>query len=200
MINNKIYIGKHQTKDLEDGYFGSGKHLKRAIKKYGIENFKKEILHIFQTETEMNSKETELVTEEFCLREDTYNICSGGQGGWSYVNREIKTLNRFKKENKFTKECSIKASEKRNVLMLDENYKKSLSKKISDSNKGRLPTFKGKNHLEKTKQKISFSMIGKRKGKLNPQFGKFWITDGFKSQMIKMELDIPEGWFKGRKI
>lgn len=81
-VNGKIYIGKHQTKNLEDGYMGSGKNLKRAIKKYGIENFTKEILFIFDTEEEMNSKEKELVTEEFCLREDTYNICEGGKGGW----------------------------------------------------------------------------------------------------------------------
>ena len=85
-VNNKIYIGKHQTKDPNDGYMGSGKMLRRAQKKYGIENFIKEILYIFDTEDEMNAKEKELVTEEFCLREDTYNICIGGQGGFSYIN------------------------------------------------------------------------------------------------------------------
>ena len=35
LINNKIYIGKHQTSDLDDGYLGSGKLLLQAIKKYG---------------------------------------------------------------------------------------------------------------------------------------------------------------------
>ena len=89
-LNGKIYIGKHQTKDLNDGYMGSGKYLKRAIQKHGIENFIKEILYIFNTEAEMNAREAELVSEEFCLREDTYNICVGGHGGFSYVN-SIKT-------------------------------------------------------------------------------------------------------------
>ena len=90
-INGKIYIGKHQTKDLNDGYMGSGKNLRRAISKYGIENFEKEILFQFDTEHKMNSKEAELVTEEFCLREDTYNLCPGGQGGWGYINHNILT-------------------------------------------------------------------------------------------------------------
>ena len=85
-INNRIYIGKHETTDVNDEYMGSGKLLKRAQDKHGIENFRKEILYVFDTEEEMNAKEAELVTEEFCQREDTYNICVGGKGGFSYIN------------------------------------------------------------------------------------------------------------------
>lgn len=38
-VTGKIYIGKHQTEDLNDGYMGSGKLLKRAQEKYGINSF-----------------------------------------------------------------------------------------------------------------------------------------------------------------
>ena len=44
MINGKKYIGKHSTTDVYDGYFGSGIAIKQAINKYGIDNFKKEII------------------------------------------------------------------------------------------------------------------------------------------------------------
>lgn len=80
-INGKYYIGKHQTKNIDDEYMGSGKLIQSAIKKYGIENFTKEILHICKTEEEMNLLEKKLVV----ISENTYNLCEGGKGGFSYI-------------------------------------------------------------------------------------------------------------------
>lgn len=80
-LNGKIYIGKHQTENPDDEYYGSGKFIKAAIKKYGKENFIKEVLFVFDTETEMNRKEKELITEEFVSRSNTYNAGIGGEGG-----------------------------------------------------------------------------------------------------------------------
>lgn len=84
-INGKIYIGVHRTKDLNDGYMGSGKILKQAINKYGIESFSKTILEFFDSYEEALSKEQEIVTEEFLSREDTYNMKCGGNGGWDWI-------------------------------------------------------------------------------------------------------------------
>jgi hypothetical protein len=83
-LNGKFYIGKHQTKDLNDGYMGSGKLIKAAIKKHGVENFTKEILHVFDTEAEMNETEARLVL----IHEGSYNLCPGGNGGFGYINKK----------------------------------------------------------------------------------------------------------------
>lgn len=75
------YIGSHQTNDLNDGYLGSGKHLKRAITKYGRENFKFEILYFLPSKEEMFKVEREIVNESFVQDPLTYNLKIGGSGG-----------------------------------------------------------------------------------------------------------------------
>ena len=61
LINGKMYIGQHMTNNLDDGYMGSGKLIKRAIKKYGVENFKKEIQGFYEDMEELNYMERVLV-------------------------------------------------------------------------------------------------------------------------------------------
>lgn len=127
-INGKIYVGKHQTKKLDDDYIGSGKQLRYAISKYGVENFEKEILFCFENENDMNAKEAELVTEEFCLREDTYNICPGGNGGWSYV---IANNHHTKRNSDFDRRKRVAESHK------GKKRSDAHKKAISESLKGR---------------------------------------------------------------
>lgn len=88
IVNGKIYIGKHETTDPNDSYLGSGSLLKLAIKKYGKEKFKKDILFICDNPIEMYQKESEIVNEDFIKRQDTYNLKVGGNGGWKYLSEE----------------------------------------------------------------------------------------------------------------
>lgn len=86
-INNKFYIGVHKTNNPMDSYMGSGKIIKKAIKKYGKDNFQKEILFIFETKLEAYSKERELVTEELIKDKNCYNVNIGGCGSWDLANK-----------------------------------------------------------------------------------------------------------------
>ena len=81
LINGKIYVGKHTTKTIEDGYLGSGIYLNRAIEKYGKQNFERKILFFTNCEEENRILETQIVSKEFVKRRDTYNIAIGGAGG-----------------------------------------------------------------------------------------------------------------------
>lgn len=80
-INGKYYYGVHTTNNLNDGYSGSGKIIKRAIKRYGIKNFTKYILSFFRNEKEMYSGEKEIITEQEVISDACYNVSSGGLGG-----------------------------------------------------------------------------------------------------------------------
>lgn len=80
-LNGMYYIGCHQTNDLTDGYLGSGKHLKRAIKKYGPENFNFEILHFASSKEEMFDLERSIVNESLVKDPLSYNLKIGGSGG-----------------------------------------------------------------------------------------------------------------------
>lgn len=125
-IDGKIYIGKHQTKDLDDNYMGSGKLISRSIEKYGKDNFIKEILFIFDNEKEMNNKEAELVTEEFVKEDTNYNLCPGGNGGFGYINRSCIKKMHGKSHSEESKNKIRATRELRNLNFHTEETKKSL--------------------------------------------------------------------------
>jgi hypothetical protein len=106
LINGKIYVGKHKSTKHpnENGYYGSGKQINAAIKKYGISNFKKEVLCYCDSLEEMAAKEAEIVTEDFVKRKDTYNMHKGGLGGFEHINldpkKRLEVSNQSSKRNK----------------------------------------------------------------------------------------------------
>lgn len=83
LINSHYYFGVHSTDNLEDGYMGSGMRLHQAYKKYGIENFKKDIIKYFDSSQEAYDYEAEIVNETLVKDVECYNIHKGGSGGLS---------------------------------------------------------------------------------------------------------------------
>lgn len=154
LINNKIYIGKHQTNNINDSYYGSGVALKNAMSKHGKENFKKEVLFVFNTEKEMNNKEVELITEEFVARSDTYNMGIGGEGGPHF---------KGKKHTKETKQKIVETSKK-----YDWSFRKGIpahnkgKKDSEETRKRKSEVAKRRRHSPETRKKISESLKKKK--------------------------------------
>lgn len=93
LVNNFIYIGKHQTATLDfDGYLANGIHInqpktymegktlmQKAVKKYGPASFKRTTLKVFDKLEDALDLERWLVDEKFIKRPDTYNMILGGR-------------------------------------------------------------------------------------------------------------------------
>lgn len=207
LINDKIYIGKHSFLDLEDEYMGSGKYIKRAIKKYGKENFKREILYILDTSEDAYEKEKEIVNEDFILRKDTYNLIVGGDS-FEAINSNIELRQKKNKkaalsmnkviwqDDEFIERTRKRMSEQAKKLWKDEIYKNKMLSIIHIA-------FSGKTHTEETKKKIGVKNSIKQKGEKNSQYGTCWIYNEFGNKKIKkVELEnyLKNNWIKGRKI
>lgn len=80
-INGKYYYGIHSTDNLNDNYKGSGVRLQEAYKKYGEENFSKDILKYFNTRKEASEYEKEKVTKLEVNSKECYNLTTGGDKG-----------------------------------------------------------------------------------------------------------------------
>lgn len=93
LINGKHYIGVHKTDDPNDDYFGSGIAIVKAIKKYGKNSFKKEILLVSDSKTEAFLLEKEL-TKDY-VENTNYNMRLGGTGGFTPEKAKLGYENSF---------------------------------------------------------------------------------------------------------
>lgn len=82
LINHKLYVGKHSKPQFDKSYFGSGKGILNAIKKYGKSNFICEIIDWAKDADELNRKEIYWIgfLGANTHSNDFYNQLSGGQG------------------------------------------------------------------------------------------------------------------------
>ena len=167
LVNGKMYIGQHVTSNLDDGYMGSGKLIKRAINKYGVENFRKEWLGFYEDADELDYMERVFVDETWVSRSDTYNLSIGGYSGkWgkpsplkgrhisdehkAKISRALKGEKHFNFGKHLDGQLKEKISRAHKGKRLSDEARKSISMghigthkseevkaKISESNKGR---------------------------------------------------------------
>jgi len=200
-INGKIYIGCHKTDNLDDGYFGSGKYLKRSINKYGIENFTKEIMYICRSAEEMFDMESLLVTDGFIKRDDTYNIKEGGFGGFDHINKYgLNVTDVVRRGTSLGKKHSEETIKK---LSGENNY---MFRRPREECPGYGNEYwLGKRHTEESKQKIGDANSKHQSGQGNVNYGRCWIYCPYTHEskpIPRYELKEWEdrGWVKGRKI
>ena len=193
MITGQKYIGKHSTANKSSKYLGSGTRLLLAIKKYGKENFSKEVISSHETEAEAYLAEDAMIdTLNAVDSDDFYNIVKGGRGGG--YERKIGP----RPESKIRRGW---------------NHTDEAKQKISEAHKGKESWHKGRQKSDETKAKMARSQKGRvvseaareklsaaNTGANNPNFGYIWINNSIDVIRIKKTDVIPEGWVRGRKI
>lgn len=197
LVNNKIYVGKRKSvkHPSEDRYYGSGKQILAAIKKYGLENFRKEVLYYCNDLAELATVEKKIVTEEFIKRLDTYNMHKGGYGGFEHINNDLikraEVNNLLRKRNK---ELGIGGSkhwtiEGRKRIVAAAKKNSSMISKLS------------KTPRAIQKRKDTYLKINHQVGSNNSQFGRIWISNVLTKQTKRININdiIPHGWVRGKK-
>lgn len=100
-VNGQQYIGMHVTNNIDDDYLGSGTLLHKAIKKYGTNNFSRDIMNIFTTTAEAHLDEERLIVLHNSLFPNGYNLSPTGglyfHGKHSEHSKEKMSKNRLGK-------------------------------------------------------------------------------------------------------
>ena len=189
LINGKTYIGQHKYKELNDSYMGSGVLIKKAIKKHGVENFKKEILYSrIQYRETADDMERFAIAKERAIGKAEYNIANGGNGTGTVSDETKQKISEarsgkptWNKGKKMSEEYKIKLSmaHKGQVTWntgkkcgpLSEEHKRKISesekgKKLSEETRRKLSeSHKGKSNSEEQKKKISAALKGRSHSK-----------------------------------
>jgi hypothetical protein len=201
LINGKIYVGKHKSEihPLDNGYYGSGELIQRAVKKYGKENFSKVVLHYCSSLEEAAIIESKIVTKNFVSNPETYNAHEGGFGGWCHWNNGSKghleaAVRGGKLRGKKLNEFILQQKEQNTEWW--KRYKKQILLNISWDNLSKSEILIRKKHLSEVQKGKS-----KNVGKNNSQYGRFWISNVITKEVKRVDSDdsVPNGWVKGKK-
>jgi len=191
LINGKIYIG--QDKNHNSNYYGSGKLIKKAIKKYGKENFKKEILEECKTKKQLCEREKYWIKKlKSRYNEGGYNITEGGEWGDVYTHNP----NLEKIKNKL----SISHSGNKNGMYCKKHTEES-KRKMSENSKGMLKGDLNPAKRKDVREKISKSNSGLNNGNgylwelISPKGESYFIEGGIKRKIKDYGFEFQQ--FKG---
>lgn len=150
-LNGKLYIGQcSKPISVSTDYYGSGKLIKQAIQKYGIDNFEKTILCECVDKIELDEREIYYI-HQYNSHKSGYNISTGGNGGnlGERVNTQIsKTVKSLWSSGHYD---DVDFS----TCKLGRIVSESTKKKISEAQSGELAYWYGKSFTEEHKRKLS---------------------------------------------
>lgn len=165
-INNKFYIGVHKTDNPMDSYYGSGIVIQDAIKKHGKQNFKKEILFIFDNAIDAYNKEREIVNEDFVNDPNTYNMQVGGIPSIEWTEeRKIKASQRLSGINHFSYGKKLSEEHKRKIGLagLGRKMSRESIERGAAKRKGKPSPVKGRKLTDEDKAKKSLAALAREK-------------------------------------
>jgi len=137
-INNKFYLGKHTTKNLNDGYIGSGNMFRNAIKKHGYLNFQHYRLQFFNTAKDAYLAEGLLITADVIKKykdelKVCYNLRTGGFGGGGLSEESKEKMSKAIKDALARPEYKEKRSKSLKETLARPEIKEKLSKASKES-------------------------------------------------------------------
>lgn len=135
LVNNKIYIGKSKTNNVN--YLGSGLKLLGAIKKYGKNSFSKEIIEECD-DAIVGEREIFWISKYNSTDENIgYNISIGGEGGshyWARLTEEEKIQHNKKiSESKKGKKLKPHSDETKKKQSMNFNKSPDIIKKRAEA-------------------------------------------------------------------
>ena len=193
-LNGRYYIGSHKGSP-DDGYTGSGKAFKRAVKKHGIENFSRTIDYIGPN---FRQEETDLIAFfDACCCPLGYNLSHTERGLISDETRSKQSAARKGKPKANLENYRSEANRARlsalhsGKTISQEAIDKANQTKLERYGSAGTPGFKGGSHSEEHKQKMSKRMAGNQhtKGHKLSEEHKRKISEGFARRRAAKQLE-----------
>jgi group I intron endonuclease len=198
MINRKQYTGQSvYPKDVVDGkYKGSGNYISKAIKKYGYDNFKSEIIEYIEKDISLDEKEQQKILDDRetywieknkTLTPNGYNLKLGGQRGGRHHEESKKKMSEnhadvngkknpmYGKSNpNKNKGKELKSIQGKNHPLYGTERPESVRLTISKANKGKPSWNKGIPMVEEQKENLRQKNLGRK------------MSDDFKRKMSEI--------------